>query len=449
MITALSPLDGRYQGKLKPLSQYFSEAALIRHRIEVECLWVKHLHSALKLDLQPSTVKTLDALIASVSDEDVQSVKDIEAQTNHDVKAVEYFIAKTLKASGSKDSELAWVHFGCTSEDINNTSYGLMIHRYLKDALFAEIKDLHSKLNTLIESTKNLPMLSHTHGQTASPTTMGKEFAVFSFRLNEIFRRLKEVKPKGKFSGAVGNYNAHLVCFPEHNWQKITQDFLSSLGMEQLLLTTQIENHDWLAHLFGEVSHYNGVLLDLVRDVWTYISKGYLMQKRVEGEVGSSTMPHKVNPIDFENAEGNLGLANALLNHLSEKLPVSRLQRDLSDSTVLRNVGVAFGHGFLSLKSISKGLSKISPNHSKLESDLDGAWEVLAEPVQMILRTLGHSDAYEKLKLFSRGKKITQKDYIDFVKGLDLPADVASRLESLTPMNYLGCASKLVDQMNS
>ncbi len=447
MIHAISPLDGRYQGKVQQLSVYFSEAALIRHRVEVECRWLQHLNELLKLGFTATISQKIEALAVNVTDAQVEEIKKIESKTNHDVKAVEYFIVEQMRQVGATDKEVAWVHFGCTSEDINNVSYALMIDRFLKKAWFPQATTLHSALTRIVEDTKSIPMLSRTHGQTASPSTLGKELATFLYRLDTVYNRIQRMQPRGKFSGAVGNYNAHHICYPSIDWQKSSSDFLDSLGVKQLLLTSQIENHDWLAELFSEMVNYQTIILDLCRDIWSYISIGYLTQKKVAGEVGSSTMPHKVNPIDFENAEGNLGLSNAILTHLQQKLPISRMQRDLSDSTVLRNVGVGFGYGFLASVSTVKGLSKISANKQKMLEDLDQSWEVLAEPIQMVLRTCGHADAYEKLKSFSRGVQITKKDYAVFIEGLGLPSELHERLIHLTPSTYIGVATSLVDQM--
>jgi adenylosuccinate lyase len=446
MITAISPLDGRYASKVTELTGCFSEYALLRNRVKVEVLWL------LALCAEPGIAecravtseeeRTLRAIIDEFTPEEAQKVKKIEAVTNHDVKAVEYYLKE--KIAGTPLEELSeFLHFACTSEDINNLSHALM----LKDGLAAltplqgEIIDF---LKKLADQYKSVPMLARTHGQTASPTTIGKELAVFAARLQKQSRNLAQVEILGKLNGAVGNFNAHLSAYPQVDWPALAKGVIEDeLELTQNMFTTQIEPHDYMAEMFDALARWNTILIDLNRDIWTYISMAYFGQKTIAGEVGSSTMPHKVNPIDFENSEGNCGLANAILNHLSAKLPISRLQRDLTDSTVLRNMGVGFGYSMIAYRSTLKGLSKLKLNEHKLAADLDSAWEVLAEPIQTVMRKAGIEKPYEKLKELTRGHAIDRDTIRAFVESLELSADDKQRLLDMSPASYTGMAEKI------
>jgi adenylosuccinate lyase len=446
MITAISPLDGRYASKVTELTGCFSEYALLRNRVKVEVLWL------LALCAEPGIAecravtseeeRTLRAIIDEFTPEEAQKVKKIEAVTNHDVKAVEYYLKE--KIAGTPLEELSeFLHFACTSEDINNLSHALM----LKDGLAAltplqgEIIDF---LKKLADQYKAVPMLARTHGQTASPTTIGKELAVFAARLQKQSRNLAQVEILGKLNGAVGNFNAHLSAYPQVDWPALAKGVIEDeLELTQNMFTTQIEPHDYMAEMFDALARWNTILIDLNRDIWTYISMAYFGQKTIAGEVGSSTMPHKVNPIDFENSEGNCGLANAILNHLSAKLPISRLQRDLTDSTVLRNMGVGFGYSMIAYRSTLKGLSKLKLNEHKLAADLDSAWEVLAEPIQTVMRKAGIEKPYEKLKELTRGHAIDRDTIRAFVESLELSADDKQRLLDMSPASYTGMAEKI------
>ena len=448
MLTALSPLDGRYAPKLDALRLVFSEFGLIRYRVRVEIAWFKALCAEPNIpearSLTADETALLDDWAENFSEADAARVKDIEAATNHDVKAVEYFIKEKLAATSMAPLS-EFVHFACTSEDINNVSHALVLKDGM-EILHETLKKLLASLLAFSEENARFPMLARTHGQTASPTTLGKEFAVFTRRLERQAAQLDAIKIPAKLNGAVGNYNAHLAAYPGLDWPAFAKKILEQLGLTQNPLTTQIEPHDTMAELFDCLARFNTILLDLDRDLWHYISIGYLSQKTVAGETGSSTMPHKVNPIDFENSEGNLGVANALLCHMAQKLPVSRLQRDLSDSTVLRNMGVAFGHTLLAWQSTLKGLEKIQPNPARLAEDLGNAWEVLAEPVQTVMRKHGIPNPYEKLKDLTRGKSVTPATLRAFIESLDIPGDDKARLLSLTPATYIGLAEKLAQQ---
>lgn len=449
---ALSPLDGRYAPKLNALRGLLSEAGFMAHRIQVEVAWWIAL-SDLGFAELPAFSKEARQLarswVENFSAEDATRIKTIEATTNHDVKAVEYFLKEKAQASGSKELIRAseFIHFACTSEDINNTSHGLMLEASRDQVLVPIMQALVDALARLIEKTADLPMLSRTHGQTASPTTLGKEMANVRARLRAARDQLKQVKILAKMNGAVGNYNAHMSAAPDVDWpafsRKVVED---SLGLTFNPMTIQIEPHDYMAQYFDAVARFNTIVLDLCRDIWGYISLGYFKQRLKDGEVGSSTMPHKVNPIDFENAEGNLGLANALLRHLSDKLPLSRWQRDLTDSTVLRNLGVALGHSLLAYDSCLKGLGKLEINSKRLADDLDAAWEVLAEPIQTVMRRYGLPQPYEQLKALTRGKGMTEGAIREFIAGLDLPATDKLRLAELTPMSYTGLATQLATE---
>ena len=449
-LLAVSPLDGRYSGKVEYLSQYFSEAALMRYRILIEIEWFVFLFNDVKLpgtkELKPTELKIIRSIYEQFDTVDAKRVKDIEKITNHDVKAVEYFIKEKLKG-GPVEKYLEFMHFACTSEDINNLSYACMVRDFAERDLMPILSGLVQEIYSMATKYKKIPMLSRTHGQPASPTTVGKELINVVARLE---RQMEIVEAHSllpaKINGAVGNYNAHVVAYPKVDWEEASNKFVQNLGLEHNPYTTQIEPHDGYAELFDAVKRVNNIILDLDRDMWTYISLGFFGQKTVKGEVGSSTMPHKVNPIDFENSEGNLGLANALFEHMSAKLPVARMQRDLSDSTVQRNIGSAFAYSVLAYKSSMKGLSKCIVNKKVLDDDIKNAWEVLAEPIQVVMRRHRVENAYEQLKDLTRGKAgITKAGIQKFVKGLKIPAADKKRLLALTPQKYVGLAEKLVD----
>jgi adenylosuccinate lyase len=446
-LLALSPLDGRYAGKSEALRPIFSEYGLIKARVTVEVEWLMALAEEPGLAELPRfsypASQRLREVATAFSVADAARVKDIERTTNHDVKAVEYFIKEKLKDDAELGPALEFVHFACTSEDINNLSYSLMLKQARESVLIPALYGLTGKLRTMAHEHAALPMLSRTHGQTASPTTVGKEFANTLARLERQRKQLAQVEMLGKINGAVGNYNAHVVAYPDLDWPTISRQFVESLGLAFNPYTTQIEPHDGIAELCDAQRRINTILIDLCRDVWGYISLGYFKQSVKAGEVGSSTMPHKVNPIDFENAEGNFGLANALLAHFSEKLPISRWQRDLTDSTVLRALGTAFGHSLIAIDALSRGLGKLNANPERLAADLDGAWEVLAEPVQTVMRVHGLANPYEQLKALTRGQGITEAAMREFIVGLDLPADAKARLLALTPAAYIGLAESL------
>jgi adenylosuccinate lyase len=446
-LEALSPLDGRYAARLAPLRYLFSEAGLMRERVRVECTWLLALArgpAAAALAGLPALARSwLESLAADPAATDVAAIKAVESRTKHDVKAVEIWIRSELKARGAGAAQLEWVHFGCTSEDINNLAYALM----LKSARAAVLRPMLAAIGALLDALARrhaaVGMLARTHGQAATPTTVGKEFANVAARLQRQRDGIERVVIMGKMNGAVGNFNAHLAALPQIDWPAFSARFVESLGLQSNTHTTQIEPHDWIAEYCHAVLRANTVLLDFARDMWTYISLGYFKQKLVAGEVGSSTMPHKVNPIDFENAEGNLGLANALLAHFAEKLPVSRLQRDLTDSTVLRNLGVAAGHAALAYQSLIAGLESIELDDARVAEDLDRAWEVLAEAVQTVMRAHGIPDAYDRLKTFTRGRSVDQAAMREFIVSLALPAAEKERLLAMTPASYLGLAPAL------
>ena len=447
-LTALSPLDGRYRDKVSRLADHFSEFGLIRYRILVEVEWLKALCAADALadipSLSSNTVRELDAVVRDFSEIDGEAVKQIEARTNHDVKAIEYWLKEKLSDNREIAGVTGFVHFACTSEDINNLCHALMVKEARAQVMLPAIDALIERLTALAHSTASMPMLSRTHGQPATPSTLGKEMANVVHRLRRQRSRIADVPLTGKINGAVGNYNAHVAAFPDFDWEKFCREFVEKLGFEFNAYTTQIEPHDSLAELFDAFAGLNTVLLDLDRDIWGYISIGYFKQKVKEGEVGSSTMPHKVNPIDFENSEGNLGLANALLSHLSSKLPVSRWQRDLTDSTVLRNVGVALGYSLLAYDACLRGLNKIEPDPKRLADDLNANWEVLAEPIQTVMKRYGIEDAYEKLKALTRGKAGINRDSLhEFIRGLAIPPAEKDRLMALIPASYTGLAEQL------
>ena len=447
-LTALSPLDGRYASKVDSLREILSEFGLIRCRVQAEVAWLKGLAGLGLNELPPLSKKAtsqLDQWVAKFSTKDAQRIKDIEATTNHDVKAVEYFLKEKAAKSGEPSllAAIEFIHFACTSEDINNVAHALMLEEARRKVLLPQMQNLIHKLGELAKTHAGLPMLSRTHGQTASPTTLGKELANVRARLRGVRDQFLAVELRAKMNGAVGNYNAHIASAPEVQWPVFSQSIVEGLGLPFNSLTTQIEHHDDMATYFHALARFNTVLLDFCRDVWGYISLGYFKQKLKEGEVGSSTMPHKVNPIDFENAEGNLGLANAVLSHLAEKLPVSRWQRDLTDSTVLRNMGVGLGHSLLAFDSCLKGVGKLEVSEARLAQDLDASWEVLAEPIQTVMRRYGLPEPYEQLKALTRGNGITEETLKAFIQKLKLPKPVKESLLKLTPSTYIGLAQKL------
>lgn len=450
-LTAVSPIDGRYASKCSDLRTCFSEFALIRERVRVELAWLIHLSQqdgiAELPQIDAATSKALLAIGEDFSVADAEQVKHIEATTNHDVKAVEYFIKEKLKAFPDLLAKAEFVHFACTSEDINNLAYACMLNRYRQELLLPNIDALIKTLTAMAVESAGNPMLSRTHGQTASPTTVGKEIANVVYRLRTHRQHIEEAAILGKINGAVGNYNAHLAAYPDLDWPSIGASFVESLGLQINPYTTQIEPHDFIAVMFDAVERFNVTLIDFSRDVWGYISLGYMKQKTVAGEIGSSTMPHKVNPIDFENAEGNLGLANAVFSHLSRKLPISRWQRDLTDSTVLRNLGVGAGYTDIAISSLQKGLSKLSVNEQATAADLDAAWEVLAEPIQTVMRRYDVPNAYEQLKELTRGHAINAEIIQQFIDGLALPAEDKARLKAMTPANYTGYAEQLAKEI--
>jgi adenylosuccinate lyase len=444
---ALSPLDGRYAEKCADLAALFSEAALIAHRVRVEAAWFRQLASGGRFGalarLPAKVAARLDTLTRGVDDAGVTRVKALERVTNHDVKAVEYFVREQLESAGASPAALELVHFGCTSEDVNNLCYALMLGQARERVLLPAIQAVADALAGLAERHAGLAMLSRTHGQPASPTTLGKEAANFAARLARVAQALRRVEILGKFNGAVGSFNAHVAADPSIDWRSESRRFVEGLGLVPNEHTTQIEPHDWIAEYCDALARANTVLVDLCRDAWGYVSLGYFAQKAVAGEVGSSTMPHKVNPIAFENAEGNAGLANAMLGHFAAKLPVSRWQRDLTDSTVMRNLGVALGHSVLAWRSALDGLARIEPDGARIAEDLDDHWEVLAEAIQTVLRAHGVAGGYEKLKAFTRGRGVGAPELRAFVATLGLPEDARRRLEGLTPASYTGLAEAL------
>ena len=445
-LTALSPLDGRYHGKVDALRSIFSEFGLIQRRVQVEVAWLKALSDCKNIAEVPAfsseAASLLERIVADFDETQAEAVKAIEATTNHDVKAIEYFLKEALEDNPELNAVGEFVHFGCTSEDINNLAHALMIrdgHRVIVEH-YVGIRDA---LTALAQEHAEQPMLSRTHGQAATPTTLGKELANVVMRLNRQLTVANAIQPLGKMNGAVGNYNAHQIAYPDVDWPALSERFVSGLGIEWNPYTTQIEPHDYLAEYFDAIARLNQILVDFSRDIWSYISLGYFKQRVIEGEVGSSTMPHKVNPIDFENAEGNFGLANALLNHLSHKLPVSRWQRDLTDSTVLRNMGVALGYSQLALVSLSRGIGKLEVASEPIADDLEAAWEVLGEAVQTVMRRYGVPEPYEKLKALTRGQRLEADTLKSFILALEIPDEAKERLMSLTPNTYLGYAADL------
>ena len=447
-LKAISPVDGRYAGRGTELRNICSEYGLIRYRVLVEIRWLQLLADEPGIPeltpLSPVLKDVLNNIVDQFSSDDAEHVKSIEATTNHDVKAIEYFIREKLGSGSEMQSLLEFIHFGCTSEDINNLAYAMMLRAARDDVVIPQTKAVVLKLKSLAQAYATVPMLARTHGQTASPTTLGKELHNVVVRMERGIRQLAQVKIRGKFNGAVGNFNAHHIAYPDVDWISISERFVDSLGLTPNLHTTQIEPHDWIAEYAHAQIRINTILIDFCRDTWGYISLGYFKQQSVQGEVGSSTMPHKVNPIDFENAEGNLGVANALLEHFANKLPISRWQRDLTDSTVLRNIGVSLAHVCIALQSCEKGLGKLTVNRERLAQDLDNSWEVLAEAVQTVMRRYGIPEPYEKLKAMTRGQAVTKDLLHEFIAGLDIPEEAKNRLLALTPATYTGLADKLM-----
>ena len=446
-LRALSPSDGRYADQVSSLRDIFSEYGLIRFRVLVEVRWLQRMADEPGIpEVGPfnSVMKfALNKIVDEFSMDDAARIKEIEARINHDVKAVEYFLRERIGSSTDAGNLGDFIHFGCTSEDINNLAYALMLRQGRDSVLFPTMRDLQAKMRSMAIDYAEVAMLSRTHGQPASPTTVGKEFANVLARLTSARDRFSSVPIRGKFNGAVGNFNAHVVAYPDCDWPEISRGFIESLGLDPNMHTTQIEPHDWIADYAHSLMRYNTVMLDFCRDVWGYISLGYFKQRVAEGEVGSSTMPHKVNPIDFENAEGNLGLANAMLDHMALKLPISRWQRDLSDSTVQRNYGVAIAYAVIAMQSLSKGLNKLQINPEVIARDIDQNWEVLGEAIQTVMRRYGVPEPYEKLKSLTRGRAITKDRLHEFIAALDIPDDARQRLLELTPATYIGLAAQL------
>ncbi|MEZ5529108.1 MAG: adenylosuccinate lyase [Porticoccaceae bacterium] len=445
-LTAISPIDGRYGSKTVSLRSAFSEFGLIKYRVQVEVRWLQQLAAHPSITevspLSESANQVLENLVANFSEQDASRIKEIERTTNHDVKAVEYFIKERIADNTELGAISEFVHFACTSEDINNLSHALMLKEGRDQVLLPEAREIASQIAALAHRFADVPMLSRTHGQTASPTTVGKEMANVAYRLNRQIEQIAAVELLGKINGAVGNYNAHISAYPDIDWAANAEAFITGLGLNWNPYTTQIEPHDYIAELFDAIARFNTILIDFNRDIWGYISLGYFKQKTVAGEVGSSTMPHKVNPIDFENSEGNLGIANAVFSHLAQKLPISRWQRDLTDSTVLRNMGVGFGYSLIAYQSTLKGIGKLELNEQRLADDLDNAWEVLAEPVQTVMRRYNIPEPYEKLKALTRGQAITREIIQAFIETLEIPEAAKAELRQLTPASYIGNASE-------
>ena len=451
-LRALSPADGRYADKVGGLRDILSEYGLIRYRVLVEIRWLQWLSDEPDIAELPPLSSVMKGLLNDIVDgfrsEDAERVKEIEASTNHDVKAVEYFIREKIGDGTEAKPLIEFIHFACTSEDINNLAYALMLRSARDDVLQPEMREITAKLRSMSVDYAGMPMLSRTHGQTASPTTVGKELANVVARLSRARQQFSAVQIRGKFNGAVGNFNAHLAAYPDVDWRRISNGFVASLGVDPNMHTTQIEPHDWTAEYAHALIRYNTILLDLCRDVWGYVSLGYFRQIVADNEVGSSTMPHKVNPIDFENAEGNLGLANALLDHFARKLPISRWQRDLTDSTVQRNFGVALGYIMIAIKSVLKGLNKLQADPDAISKDIDKAWEVLAEPIQTVMRRYGIPEPYEKLKALTRGRAVTRELLREFIAELDIPDAEKARLLAMTPASYTGLAESLARKLD-
>lgn len=451
-LTAISPVDGRYGNKVQDLRPIFSEFGLIRYRVQIEVRWLQALANETQFPevgpFSDETLSFLDSIIANFSETDAERVKTIESTTNHDVKAVEYFLKEKSQGNSELEAATEFWHFACTSEDINNLSHALMLNDARENVVLPLMRNLNHAIKQIAVELKSVPMLSRTHGQPASPSTMGKEFANVYMRLKRQIEQIEAVSILGKINGAVGNYNAHLSAYPNFDWHGFSERFVTGLGLSWNPYTTQIEPHDYIAELFDAVCRFNTIVIDFDRDVWGYIALGHFRQKTIAGEIGSSTMPHKVNPIDFENSEGNLGIANALLQHLASKLPVSRWQRDLTDSTVLRNLGVGFAHSVIAYHSTLKGLGKLEVNQDSLAAELDANWEVLAEPIQTVMRKHGIEKPYEKLKELTRGKRISGSDVAEFIDKLELPDEVKHQLKNMTPASYIGHAIELVDRLD-
>ena len=451
-LTALSPIDGRYQDKVAALRPIFSEFGLLKYRVTVEVRWLQKLAAHTQIQEVPAlsaeASNYLDSIVANFSVEDANRIKTIERTTNHDVKAVEYFLKEKCEALPELHKINEFIHFACTSEDINNTSHALMLKTAREEVLLPEWKKVINAVVELAERYKNIPLLSRTHGQPASPTTIGKEMANVAYRLKRQYKQLENLEILAKINGAVGNYNAHLSAYPDIDWHTFSQEFIEqSLGVTWNPYTTQIEPHDYIAEFFDCVARFNTIVIDFDRDMWGYIALNHFKQRTIAGEIGSSTMPHKVNPIDFENSEGNLGLANAIMSHLGQKSPISRWQRDLTDSTVLRNLGVGLGYALIAYASSLKGISKLEVNEQHLRDELDQNWEVLAEPIQTVMRRYGIEKPYEKLKELTRGKRVTGEAMREFIDGLSLPEAEKARLKAMTPESYIGYAVELVEKL--
>ncbi|MGP1939502.1 MAG: adenylosuccinate lyase [Arsenophonus sp. ET-DL9-MAG3] len=450
-LTAISPIDGRYSDKISILRPIFSEFGLLKHRVKVEVRWLEKLSICSDIKEVPifsTKAKTyLNEIITNFNENDAIQIKKIEQTTNHDIKAVEYFLKEKMALMSELKKVTEFIHFACTSEDINNLSYALMLKTASNQVILPQWRKIINNLKEIAYLYRTLPLLSRTHGQPASPTTIGKEFANIAYRMERQYQQLEQIEILGKINGAVGNYNAHLSAYPDVNWHLLSEEFVTSLGIKWNPLTTQIEPHDYIAELFNCIARFNTILIDFNRDIWGYISINHFKQKIIPHETGSSTMPHKVNPIDFENSEGNLGLANALLNHLTNKLPISRWQRDLTDSTLLRNLGVAISYALIAYQATLKGLDKLEVNEKNLKTELDANWEVLTEAIQTVMRRYGIEKPYEKLKALTRGKKITSDDIKIFVDNLDLPKTEKNRLKMMSPANYIGYSINLVDHL--
>ncbi|CAH0533358.1 Adenylosuccinate lyase [Vibrio stylophorae] len=448
-LTAVSPVDGRYGSKTAVLRSIFSEFGLLKYRTIVEIRWLQKLAATAEITEVPAFSDEANAFLNAIADnfseQDAMRIKEIERTTNHDVKAVEYFLKEKVADNAELHAVNEFIHFACTSEDINNLSHALMLKEARETVMLPEIRNLMDAIRGLAEQYRDMPLLSRTHGQPASPSTMGKEMANVAYRMERQYKQILAVEILGKINGAVGNYNAHISAYPEIDWHQYSQEFVTSLGIDWNPYTTQIEPHDYIAEMFDAFARFNTILIDFDRDVWGYIALGHFKQRTIAGEIGSSTMPHKVNPIDFENSEGNLGLANAIFTHLAQKLPVSRWQRDLTDSTVLRNLGVGCGYAIIAYTSTLKGISKLELNSDALLNELDHNWEVLAEPIQTVMRRYGIEKPYEKLKELTRGKRVDAAGMAAFIDGLELPEDEKVRLKQMTPANYIGDAVKLTD----
>lgn len=451
-LSAISPVDGRYGSKTKALRPIFSEFGLIKYRVTVEVRWLQKLAATSEISEVPAFSSeanaVLDTIVTSFSEDDALNIKKIEATTNHDVKAVEYFLKKKISDNTELNAVTEFIHFACTSEDINNLSHGLMLTECREHVLLPVVDEILSEIKALAVEYQTMPMMCRTHGQPASPSTMGKEMANVYVRLKRQRDQITAVEMLGKINGAVGNYNAHISAYPEVNWHNFSNEFVTSLGLTWNAFTTQIEPHDYIAELFDAVARFNTILIDFDRDMWGYIALGHFKQKTVAGEIGSSTMPHKVNPIDFENSEGNLGIANAIFGHLAQKLPISRWQRDLTDSTVLRNLGVGFGHALIAYGATLKGISKLQVNEQALLDELDKNWEVLAEPIQTVMRRYGIEKPYEKLKELTRGKRVNADSMREFIATLDMPQSAKDELTVMTPASYIGRAISFIAELD-